>query len=382
MDYLGRQSRLAVALRSQKLDGALITHLPNVRYLCGFTGSAGVLAIFVDKCGHKCAFFSDGRYSQQAKEQVKGARVEIPKTAAISAAAGWLTKRKKGASVGFEAEHMTVASRGGLGKIALQLNLRPTSGLVEKLRAVKEPAEIAQIRAAVELASGVFEAVLPDIHTGATEAGIAAEIEYMSRRLGAEGMSFDTLVAAGRRSALPHGVASQNQLPQRGFVILDFGVILGGYCSDMTRTVHLGRPDRAARNMYQAVLEAQLAGIKAVTPGAKCAEVDNAARKVLVKAGLGEYFTHSTGHGVGIEIHEMPGIRKEAKPAKKSGKRANRTKKQAGTQFDTLRPGMVITIEPGVYVGGKGGVRIEDMVVVTETGCEVLTPTPKDLIVI
>lgn len=382
MDYLGRQSVVAAALRALKLDGLLITHLPNVRYLCGFTGSAGVFGISAGNASHKSAFFSDGRYLQQAREQVKGARVEIPKTAAISAAADWLTKRKKGARIGFEAEHMTVASRVVLGKIAPQLALTPTSGLVERIRAVKEPPEIAQIRAAVELASSVFKAVLPDIRPGATEASIAAEIEYMSRRLGAEGMSFDTLVAAGKRSALPHGVASQNSLPARGFVILDFGVILGGYCSDMTRTMHLGRPDRAALNMYEAVLEAQLAGIKAVTPGAKCAEVDSAARKVLVKAGLGAYFTHSTGHGVGIEIHEMPGIRKEEKAAKQSEKRTIRSKKQAGTKFDTLLPGMVVTIEPGVYIAGKGGVRIEDMVVVTETGCEVLTPTPKDLIVI
>ena len=195
-------------------------------------------------------------------------------------------------------------------------------------------------------------------------------------------MSFDTLVAAGQRSALPHGVAGQNRLPERGFVILDFGVILGGYCSDMTRTVHLGRPNKAARTMYEAVLEAQLAGIKAVNPGAKCSEVDYAARKTLEKARLGRYFTHSTGHGVGLEIHEAPGIRKSGQAVKRAGKPKNPAGNKAGTQFDTLLPGMVITIEPGVYIPGTGGVRIEDMVVVTETGCEVLTPTHKDLITI
>jgi Xaa-Pro aminopeptidase len=382
MDYLGRQSRLAGLLRAQRLDGLLVTHLPNVRYLCGFTGSAAVLAITLAGKSHRVAFFSDGRYTQQARDEVNGARVMIPKTAAIAAAADWLGKQGKGDYIGFEADHMTVTSRAALGKIAFGSTLKPTSALVEGLRAVKELSEVTQIRAAVNLASSVFEAVLPDIKVGVKEASIAAEIEYMSRRLGAQGMSFDTLVASGKRSALPHGVASQNALPARGFVILDFGVILGGYCSDMTRTVHLGRPDGAARKMYEAVLEAQLAGIKAVTPGAKCVEVDSAARKVLEKAGLGRYFTHSTGHGVGIDIHEVPGIRKASKSAEGGKKQAKRPRKGHGTKFDTLLPGMVITIEPGVYIPGKGGVRIEDMVLVTETGCEVLTPTRKELIVI
>jgi Xaa-Pro aminopeptidase len=199
--------------------------------------------------------------------------------------------------------------------------------------------------------------------------------------MGAEGMSFDTLVAAGQRSALPHGVASQNPVPGTGFIILDFGVILAGYCSDMTRTVHVGRPDKAALAMYQAVLEAQLAGIDAVRPGVETQKVDYAARKVLVKAGLGRYFTHSTGHGVGLEIHEPPSLRKASPHGRMS--KGTKSKPQARAAMpDRLRPGMVITIEPGVYVPGKGGVRIEDMVLVTESGCEVLTPTRKDLIVI
>ncbi len=382
MNYLGRQSRLAAMLREQQLDSLLITHLPNVRYLCGFTGSAGVLAVAVSSKSHKWAFFTDGRYTQQARDEVSGAKVVIPRAPALSAAVEWLRSQGRSHRIGIEAEHVSVATHRSLSKLGSALKLQLTSGLVERLRAVKEPTEVKQIRAAVNLASSVFEAVLPEIKPGTKETAIAAEIEYMSRRLGAQGMSFETLVASGKRSALPHGLASQNPLPERGFVILDFGVILGGYCSDMTRTVHLGRAGQAERKMYRAVLEAQLAGIKAVSPGAKCSEVDNATRKVLEKAGLGRYFTHSTGHGVGIEIHEVPGIRKAAKVAKNSRKRQKRTQKQGGTQLDTLQPGMVITIEPGVYIPGKGGVRIEDMVLVTETGCEVLTPTPKEMIVI
>jgi Xaa-Pro aminopeptidase len=353
-----------------------------VRYLCGFTGSSGALALGVRGRGHKAVFFTDGRYTEQARDQVAGAQVVIPKAAAIGAAVKWLTA-KQSISLGFEAEHMTVEARRSLGRlIPSGTGLRATTGLVERLRVIKEPAEVAQIKSAINLACSVFEAVLSDIKPGKTEASIAAEIEYMSRGLGAEGMSFDTLVAAGKRSALPHGVASQNRLPERGFVILDFGVILGGYCSDMTRTVHLGRPDKAARTMYEAVLEAQLAGIKAVTSGIECSEVDYATRKVLEKAGLAKYFTHSTGHGVGLEIHEPPGIRKSALLKKSARKSHSAGRKKAGTKFDTLLPGMVITIEPGVYIPGKGGVRIEDMVLVTETGCEVLTPTKKALVVI
>lgn len=382
MDHSGRQSRLVEALREHKLDGLLVTHLPNVRYLCGFTGSAGALALSVTRQSHKAAFFTDGRYTQHARAQVSGARVVIAQTVAVSAAGEWLAAQQRSSRIGFEAEHMSVAVRQALGKIAGSTLLKPTSALVERLRAVKDASEMAQIKSAVRLASSVFEAILPGIKPGVSEASIAAQIEFMSRGLGAEGMSFDTLVAAGQRSALPHGVPSQNRLPGRGFVVLDFGVILGGYCSDMTRTVHLGRPNKAARTMYESVLEAQLAGIKAVNPGAKCSEVDYAARKVLTNAGLGGYFTHSTGHGVGLEIHEQPGLRKAAISANISKRPHKRVKRSAGTQFDTLLPGMVVTIEPGVYIPGKGGVRIEDMVVVTDRGFEVLTQTRKDLIVI
>lgn len=173
-------------------------------------------------------------------------------------------------------------------------------------------------------------------------------------------MSFDTIVAAGARSALPHGRASAQEIPASGFIILDYGVILAGYCSDMTRTVHVGRASRAHRQMYEAVRETQLASIAAVRPGIEAGKVDEAGRRLLKKAGYGAYFTHSTGHGVGIEVHERPRLAK--------------------SQTQKLAPGMVITIEPGVYIPAEGGVRIEDMVLVTESGHEVLTPTTKDLI--
>ena len=211
------------------------------------------------------------------------------------------------------------------------------------------------------LGASLFDRALEAIRPGVRETEVAAEMEYAARKAGAEAMSFETIIASGERSALPHGRASQAAIPAQGFVVCDFGVILSGYCSDMTRTVYVGRPSAEARRVYQAVKQAQQAAVDAVKPGISVGEVDQAARKSLQESGLAKYFTHSTGHGVGLEIHEAPRL--------------------AGGQTEILQPGMVITIEPGVYVPGKWGVRIEDMVVVTERGCEVLTPTSKELVI-
>jgi Xaa-Pro aminopeptidase len=222
---------------------------------------------------------------------------------------------------------------------------------------VKDADELRQMEEAAALGCSLFEAMLPRMEAGVTEIAVAGELEFLARGLGAEGMSFETIVASGVRSAMPHGRATQAKLPRKGFVTLDFGVILNGYCSDMTRTVHLGRASDEERFAYDAVLEAQEAAVAAVLPGVTCAAVDEAARGVLRKAGLAKHFTHSTGHGVGLEIHEQPRI--------------------AAGQETRLMPGMVITIEPGIYLQGKFGIRIEDMVAVTESGARVLTPVTK-----
>jgi Xaa-Pro aminopeptidase len=227
---------------------------------------------------------------------------------------------------------------------------------------VKDEDEIARLRAAAVLGASLFGRALEVIRPGVKESEVAAEMECAARRGGAEEMSFPTIVAGGKRSALPHGRASRAAIPPRGFVVCDFGVILAGYCSDSTRTVHVGRPSSKAGKMYDAVQEAQAAAIETVKAGVSVGEVDWAARSVLKKKGLARHFTHSTGHGVGLEIHEPPRL--------------------AAGQSEILRPGMVVTIEPGIYVEGSGGVRIEDMVVVTERGCEVLAPTSKELITI
>jgi Xaa-Pro aminopeptidase len=241
-----------------------------------------------------------------------------------------------------------------------RVRLKPVSGLVEELRMRKYPEEIEQIRASVVLAASLFPSALALIRPGISENLVAGEMELQARRAGAEKMSFDSIVAGGKRSALPHGRASSQLIPDNGFIILDWGVILAGYCSDMTRTVHVGPVSAVHRKMYHAVLDAQLASVASVRPGATGDQVDRAGRKVLEKSGFGAYFSHSTGHGVGLEVHEAPRLAKG--------------------QTRTLAPGMVVTIEPGIYIPDDGGVRIEDMVLVTESGCEILTPTTKDLI--
>jgi Xaa-Pro aminopeptidase len=361
MDHKGRLQRLQESLQRNKLDSLLVSHLPNVRYLCGFTGSAGLLLVTQDKS----VFFTDGRYTAQARAEVQGARIVIARQAAMAAAAAWLTtntKRSgKRSAVGVEGEHLTVGAATRLAaELGSRFRVRESPGLVEQMRIIKDAEEIALLREAVWLGASLFEVALRSIRPGVKETAVAAEMEYAARKAGAEGMSFETIIASGERSALPHGRASEAAIAAEGFVVCDFGVILAGHCSDMTRTVYVGRPGDQARAFYEAVREAQQAAVEAVRPGATLGEVDGAARKHLRKNGLDKYFTHSTGHGVGLEIHEAPRV--------------------ATGQAEELRAGMVITIEPGAYIPGKWGVRIEDMVVVTEQGHEVLTPSGKELI--
>ena len=356
---LDRQRELLDRLADHKLDALLVPHLPNIRYLTGFTGSAGVLLI--GQKG-KPIFITDGRYTSQAHEQVEDARIIIGKGAALDAAAQQIVRLKL-TNVGIEADTMSVALRSRLIKaLPKRVKLKETSGLVEDIRLVKDAGELAAIERAVNLGADILSVALKTIKPGVRETDVAAELEYAARRAGASAMSFETIVASGPRSALPHGKASVARIPERGFVVLDYGVILDGYCSDMSRTVHVGKPSPEARRMYNAVLESQLAGVAAVKAGTTAGDVDYACRSVLRRAKLDRFFTHSTGHGVGLEIHEMPRL--------------------ARNQETPLAAGMVVTIEPGVYVEGKGGIRIEDMVAVTDEGCDVLTPVSKELIVL
>ncbi len=347
------------SMNDHRVEAVILTHLPDVRYLCGFTGSNAVLCVSATRA----ALFTDGRYIVQAKEQAQSARVVISEKSALADACVWL--EKCGAKRGyFDPDHVTVAAlqrmRESIDQRRRNFFAPLETSLVSELRQVKDDDELALIGKAAKLGCELFEELLPKVENGTTEIAVAAQLEFAARRRGAEGMSFETIVASGPRSAMPHGHAGPSRLPRNGFVTLDFGVILDGYCSDMTRTVHLGKVSSRERFAYEAVLEAQQAAVEAVLPGATCGEVDEAARGVLRRAGLDEYFTHSTGHGVGIEIHEPPRIAKE--------------------QETVLVPGMVVTIEPGIYIAGKFGIRIEDMVVVTDRAPRVLTPAPKILI--
>ena len=362
MDFRARQTKLREHLATTRLDGLLISHLPNIRYLCGFTGSAGFLLV-AESGG---VFFTDVRYDTQAHGEVKAAKVVVARKPVLQCVGEWLSGRRKRAcrwTLGVEAEHFTLADKKRL-KDLLPSGTRLQTGpsLVERARMVKDADELRRIRDAVNLGAKLFDRAVEVLRPGVKEAEVAAEMEYAARRAGAEEMSFPTIVASGARSALPHGRASNRSIEPGGFVVCDFGVILAGYCSDQTRTVWVGSVSEEARRAYEAVRDAQQAAVDAVRPGIAAGEVDRAARRVLRKAGLGRYFTHSTGHGVGLEIHEAPRV--------------------AAGQQEKLQAGMVVTIEPGVYFPGKWGVRIEDMVAVTARGCEVLTPTSKDFLLV
>ena len=362
MNFQARQRKLRQHLATSRFDALLLSHLPNIRYLCGFTGSAGFL--LVEDAGS--VFFTDVRYDTQAHKEVNTARVVIARKSLLEEVADFLGKKRrrgKGWSIGIESEHFTVAERNRLNKLRPSgVTVKDAPAIVERARMVKDEDEVRRIRAAVELGAKLFDRTVEVMRPGITEVEVAAEMELMARRNGAEEMSFPTIIASGARSALPHGRASEKPITPGAFVVCDFGVILSGYCSDQTRTVWLGKVADDARPVYEAVREAQQAAIQAVRPGITVGEVDSAARKLLQKAGLGRYFTHSTGHGVGLEIHEIPRV--------------------AQGQPEVLQSGMVITIEPGVYFPGKWGVRIEDMVLVTDGGCEVLTPTSKEFLAV
>lgn len=343
------------------LPALVITHLPDVRYLSGFTGSSAALAV----TRRAARLFTDPRYATQAAEEVTGARVEVVSSSPAISAVQWIAAQHGVDRAGFDAARTTVAElarwRAALpSKIRRRFFTSLDSSPVEALRTVKDADELAIMAEAALTGCKLFDHVLRIIRPGIRELDVAAELEHQARLLGAEGMSFETIAASGARSALPHGRATANPLPRRGFLTLDFGVILKGYCSDMTRTVHLGKPKAEERRAYGAVLEAQQTAVAAAGAGVSCGDVDEAARSVLHRHGLAEAFTHSTGHGVGLEIHEPPRV--------------------GSGQKSVLQPGMVITIEPGIYMEGRFGIRIEDMVAVTRTGSHVLTPAPKALI--
>jgi Xaa-Pro aminopeptidase len=362
--YRRRQKLLRAKLASLDAGAFVTLSQPNLLYLCGFTGSSG--ALLLDSRG--ATLITDGRYTQQARKEARGARVIISQESLAREVAAVISRLGIG-RVAVEAQRLTLAQFTSLQKgCPAQTEWRPTEGLVEAIRAVKEPAEIRCLREAAKLGSEVFRRALPLIVPGITENELAAEIEHRMRRLGASRPAFETIVAFGPRTAWPHARPTSRKLRRNELVLLDMGVILGNYCCDLTRTVFVGRAPARVRRMYQEVLKAQGVAIRAIRAGASGAAVDQAARRVLRKAGLERYFTHSTGHGIGLEVHEPPRLAKG--PQNHSGQGQN----------EPLQAGQVVTVEPGVYIAGLGGVRIEDDVLVTKSGGELLTDASREFL--
>lgn len=385
MDFADRRKRalaaaVSCAAGAREVDALLVTHLPDVRWLCGFTGSNAAL-VLPSKARTRAVLFTDGRYMGQAKAETSGVRIVIGTKPAAVAACEWMANEGI-ATAAYDATHITVATlqamRSAVSERRGGTRFLDAGALVATLREVKDGEEIRRMRAAAALGCNLFDRMLSFMEPGMAELTVAAELEHAARMAGAERMAFDTIVASGTRGAMPHACATSAKLPRRGFCTLDFGVVLDGYCSDMTRTVHFGRSLDQHREVYDSVLDAQLAGVAAVRDGVETSDVDEAARSVLVRAGLGKWFTHSTGHGVGLEIHEGPRIGKKLETVLKqsAGVRKGGTK-GFNPKPKRLQSGMVITIEPGVYLPGKFGVRIEDTVLVTAMGCEILTASTK-----
>jgi Xaa-Pro aminopeptidase len=341
-------------METRRVPLIMVTHLVNVRYLTGFTGSAGVLLLGL----RHGILWVDPRYGLQAKEQAQGIEVIEEKNGILKSVARWMKENAVRESA-FEAANLTCAQFAQLRTEAGDsLQLKPAGDLIEELRVVKDHGEIEAIRGAGRVTAEVFAEVLPCIRPGVLEQDLAAEIEHRMRKKGAEGAAFETIVASGPRSAYPHARPSSKALQESELVIFDLGAIMSGYAADMTRTVFLGEPTRRVRNLYSAVLKAQVAAVRSVQSKATAGEIDSTARRILAKHGLARFFTHSTGHGVGLEIHERPRLGRG--------------------ETTSLRLGSVVTVEPGVYLEGFGGIRIEDTVLVGTEGPEVLTPASKD----
>jgi len=340
-----------------RLDALLVSHNPHVRYLTGFSGSNG-LVVITRQHQH---FLTDPRYRSQSRAEIEGYDIHVSSIGLLEEV-GKLKLVRRAKRVGFESTHTTVDAHKKMKDLLAASILVATKSFVERIAAVKDENEIGNIRGAIEATEKVFQKLLHLLKPGMTEQDVAAEIGYWHRRFGAEGDAFEPIVVSGIRGALPHGRASAKKIKRGEMVTLDFGCVLHGYCSDLTRTVAVGRPSPRAKKIYQIVLEAQTKAIDAVRPGAKASVLDQIARNVISRKGFGKYFSHSLGHGLGIEIHEELRLSAQSK--------------------ETLKVGNVVTIEPGIYVPGFGGVRIEDDIVLREGGCEVLTSAPKELIIL
>ncbi len=353
MNYKKRVQKLQASLRGKKLGGLLVTQPENRRYLCGFRGgdngiqeSSGVL--FVPSKG-PVHLITDSRFQLQAEEEAPLCTVHVfAKTR--NELICELAKELKLTSLGFESDYTLHSAVGELESALKKIRLVPTTNMVEKMRLIKDEEEIELLRQSVRLNEAVFEKIYSSLMDYSSEIEVALALESTMRTMGAERPAFATIVASGEHGAQPHAIPSNDELHSGGSFTIDMGVVLNGYCSDMTRTFCYGRPSQKYMQIHRIVRKAQLAGIEAIRAGVTGASVDKAARRVIEEAGFGEYFGHGLGHGVGLAIHEDPRL-----------SRLNNKK---------LKAGMVVTVEPGIYIPGWGGIRLEDMVVVREDGCE------------
>ena len=356
-ELANRVNRVRVRLRKAELDGLLVTHPADWYYLTGFTGESGVLLVETGRL----TLITDGRFTTQVREETKGVRLVEQKGPLMEFTGRFLGQTSKKRRIGFDSGRLTVGQFQHLKKASgSRTTLASAGGIVSGLRTRKDASEIARMRQAAILAGEVMTAAIELLKPGVTENELAAEIEYRMRKGGASGPAFESIVAFGERSALPHARPTAKRLRKNELVVLDLGVILAHYCSDITRTVYVGRAPARVKKMYQAVLEAQGEALAAIRVGVSCSEVDGAARGVLARHKLDRYFTHSTGHGLGLEVHEDPRL--------------------ARGQQARLEAGFVVTIEPGVYIPGFGGIRIEDDVAVYPERTEVLTRILRDFI--
>jgi Xaa-Pro aminopeptidase len=345
------------ALAAHKVQALVVSSAASIRYLSGFTGSNGLMLLLPERV----VLFTDPRYGLQAASET-AVEVHVERGSLLLAAGKWI-RRKSIRRIGYEKNNLSHQSFLALeDPLPGSARLTPIVSLVETLRMVKSPSEIDLIRRSVQTNSEAFSQTIAFVRPGITEIDLAAELEYRMRRLGAEKPAFDSIVAFGPRSAFPHASPTRNVVAKSGLLLIDIGAMRDGYASDMTRMAFLGRPSAKVRKLHKAVLEAQLAALAAVRDGVTAESIDRTARRVLRAHGLDRAFVHATGHGLGLEIHEMPKLGKGDKTP--------------------LRAGMAVTVEPGVYLQELGGIRIEDTVAVTRTGCEVLTATPKKLVVI
>ena len=344
-------------LKKQNLDGLIVTHMDFVRYLCGFTGSSGVLVVTQTSAD----FITDFRYKDQAGKQVKGAKVIMNAGGDyIKAVAESPKLSKVNTKLGYSGSYTTIAELNQFESYFPKALFVDADNVTNQLGWVKEKDEISSITKACEIADTAFSRVLQIVTPGVRESEIAAELEYQMKMLGSEKPAFETIIASGYRSALPHGIASLKKVKKGDFVTFDFGATVNGYVSDMTRTICVGKADAKQKKIYNLVLTAQKAGVRKVKAGVTGKAVDDACRSIITKAGFGKNFGHGTGHGIGFYVHVGPRL--------------------SPISEDKLMPNNVVTVEPGIYISKWGGVRIEDDVVVTRTGGRVLNKSPKNLL--